>query len=126
MEIKKHILHAKPFLMIGAGLITGLALPLLHHRYSVWMPGLIICALGLGDWLFPHKLDPLWRLLEKSGKTIAHYNSIFLLSLAYLLAITPAGIFFQWRRSTGTRKSSTHSFYENPESRESGHMRRMF
>lgn len=125
MEIQKHISRLKPFLMMGVGLITGLAWPLLHH-HSVWLPGLLISALGFGDWLFPNQLAPLWRFLEKAGKIVVHYNGILLLSLVYILIITPAGLLFQWRRRLKARAHPTHSFYENPDARKTGHMRRMF
>lgn len=125
MELIKDIARSRPFLMMGAGLITGLAWPLLHHQ-SLWLPGLLVSALGLGDWLFPGQFAPLWRHLESAGKTLAHYNGIFLLSLVYLLIITPAGLFFQWRCRTETSRTPASSFYEKPDGREPDHMKRMF
>lgn len=111
--------------MIGAGLITGLAWPMLNQQ-SMWLPGLVISALGLGDWLFPRQLAPLWRLLEKAGQAIAHYNGIFLLSLVYILVITPAGIFFRRMRRAEAGSPAAPSFYEKPDNRGAGHMDRMF
>lgn len=125
MEMQKHSARLRPFLMMGAGLIAGLAWPLLHHQ-PVWLPGLIASAFGVADWLFPGKLAPLWRLLEKAGQAVAHYNGIFLLSLVYILVITPAGVFYQRRSRLKAGAHLKHSFYENPEGREAGHMRRMF
>lgn len=111
--------------MISAGLITGLAWPLLHQQ-STWLPGLIISALGLGDWLFPQKLAPLWRILEDAGKAVAHYNGILLLSLAYVLIITPAGLLFRYTHRTKMSDSALCSFYEIPDNRNTSHMNRMF
>lgn len=125
MEIQKHISRIKPCLMISAGLITGLVLPLLHD-HSLWAPGLFISALGCSDLLFPRQIAPLWNFLEKIGKTAAHYNSIFLLFLVYFLVITPAGFIFKWRCNFDKSRTASPSFYEKPNSREPSHMHRMF
>lgn len=117
--------RAKPFLLMGAGLLAGMAWPLLHQR-PLWLPGLVVGLLGLGEWLFPDKLAPLWRALEKTGKAVAHYNGMLLLSLLYFLVITPAGAFARWRSRPGTDACAPASFYEEPGSRAADHMRRMF
>lgn len=125
MDIPKYVSRHKPFFMIGTGLATGLAWPLLH-QHSLWLPGLFISVLGLGDYLFPRQIAPLFRFLESAGKAVAHYNGIVLLSLVYVLIIAPAGIFFQLIRRPKPSSCSPYSFYEKPDSRDSDHMRRMF
>lgn len=125
MDMQATLSRLRPFLMMGTGLVAGLAWPLLHHQ-APWLPGLLIGALGIGDWLFPSQLAPLWRRLEKAGKTVAHYNGLFMLSLIYLLVITPAGLFLQLVSRLRQGDRPTHSFYERPDNREAGNMRRMF
>lgn len=87
---------------------------------------MIASAVGLADWLFPRQTAPIWQLLEKTGKSVAHYNGILLLSLVYFLIITPAGILSQRRIRPKVDGRVSDSFYENPEGRAAGHMRRMF
>lgn len=125
MDMQATLFRLKPFLMMGTGLVAGLAWPLLHHQ-ALWLPGLFICALGIGDWLFPSQLAPLWRHLERAGKTVAHYNGLFMLSVIYLLVITPAGLFLQLGSRLKKGDRPIHSFYERPDNREADNMRRMF
>lgn len=118
--------NARPLLMIGMGLLSGLAWPLLNGS-PPWLPGLLIgIGLGVADWCRPQLTAPLWRATKRLGQQLGHYNGMLLSALFYLIVITPVGMAIQLFRPSTERAKMSESFYQAPEARKKDHMRRTF
>lgn len=117
----------RPLLLISMGLLSGVAWPVIEGR-PLWISGLFLgLTLGITDWLFPWLTNPLWQGLEWLGKKISHYNGIMLSGLFYLFIITPASALMRLSRSIFRKNHRPRSsYYQPPEARPEGHMKRTF
>lgn len=118
--------NTRPLLMIGMGLLSGLAWPMLNSS-PPWLPGLLIgIAIGITDWRCPQLTAPLWRATRWLGQQLGHYNGSLLSALFYLIVITPVGLAIQIFYPSNKITRTSTSFYQTPDARQKKHMLRVF